>query len=303
MPRVYLSDTITSATGSTEPDTVVIMVQKLKRLSHTLTDFGIMPPAPARPTLESQPGKFLEMVRRRADSIVKLDSGSDPLPKPVVPPVVEQKDAAGDLLALFDDDDRNVEIQLVVPDGHNNTGFHCESRNTAERDGRLAHVIRFIQNALRSWARHRLTSQFAGEYKHPQEQAHVEPRQQMCGLSWPRDCNDIDPCFQTDPATIHFDLAKTPEGAAIMAFEDVLYSGCLRINTSLPTELSRALQVLYAQIEHLTQAHRSEQQWRCMSYGAQITAHQIRVEKWKEQQARAQQEMTRQQRLSVTEAM
>ena len=61
-----------SATGSTQPDTLANMIQKLRRLSHTLTHFGVMPPAPPGPTLESRPGKFSEIVGGGADRIAKL---------------------------------------------------------------------------------------------------------------------------------------------------------------------------------------------------------------------------------------
>ena len=164
-------------------------------------------------------------------------------------------------------------------------------------------MLCFIRNALRSGAYHRFTSRFTGQYRQPQEQAHVEPRQDMCGLSRSGDFgNDTDPCFTTGPPTVHFDLAKTPEGPAIMALEDVLHSGCLRINTSLPTELSRALQVLYVQIEHLTQPHRNEPRWQYISYRDQITAHGIRLEQCKEALAEAQKEMALQrQQFSTTE--
>ena len=193
-------------------------------------------------------------------------------------------------------------MQLRVPNGHNNSGFYCESRTIAERDRPLEHVVRFIQNALRSWACHRLTSRLSGEHHQPQEKPHVEPRQDMCGLSRSGDFgNDTDPCFRTGSPTGHFNLAKTPEGAAIMAFEDVLHSGCLRINTSLPTELSRALQILYVQIEHLTQPHRNEPRWQYISYRDQITAHGIRLEQCKEELAEAQKEMALQRQLSATE--
>ena len=93
-----------------------------------------------------------------------------------------------------------------------------------------------------------------GECQQPLPQVHVRPRQQMCGLSESNDFrNDTDRhCHPTDPRTIPFDLAKPPEGAAFTALEDVLHSGCLKINTLLPIDMSRALRDLYSQIEHLT---------------------------------------------------
>jgi hypothetical protein len=94
-------------------------------------------------------------------------------------------------------------------------------------------------------------------------------------------------------------LAQTPEGAAIAAFQEVLDSGCLQVNAVLPVELTRALRKLYMQIDHLiNQGSRNEPQWQCMSYGAQIAAHKSRVDEWKEAQAKHQEEMARQQHLA-----
>ncbi|KAI7265524.1 hypothetical protein KC332_g13107 [Hortaea werneckii] len=67
----------------------------------------------------------------------------------------------------------------------------------------------------------------------------------------------------------------------------------------LPIELTTALRHLYMQIDHLiNQGAKNEPEWQCMSYGAQIAANRIRVEKWKEAQVRAHEEMARQQQLS-----
>lgn len=92
-------------------------------------------------------------------------------------------------------------------------------------------------------------------------------------------------------------LSDTPEGKAIAAFRDVVESGCLRVNVVLPAELASAVRHLYVQIDQLINQGGKPQPepWQPMSYIAQIKAHQIRIDYWREQQARAQQTMGRHQ--------
>jgi hypothetical protein len=304
---VNLIDTIKPAKGPRQPDTVVNMIKKLEHLSRTLTDFGGVPPVPKSPTLESQPSKISNTNRQGVDRFADGFAEPDPPPKPVPKPVAEKKDAAVDnFLAMFDDDDSDEKDEPEVTNKKDDGNLNYKLPTTAEPDGPLKYGIQFIQNALRSWAYQRVTSQVAQQYQQMQLQARAESQPQKRGPGRPRkfDNGDEQSSFPQNPPMYQFDLATTPEGAAIMAFQDVLDSGCLQINTSLPVELSRALRHLYMQIDHLiNQGSRSEPQWRCMSYGAQITAHRIRVEKWKEQQARAQQEMARQQQLANIQVM
>lgn len=103
---------------------------------------------------------------------------------------------------------------------------------------------------------------------------------------------------------IHMDLAQTPEGVAIKDFQSILDSGCLQVNAILPAELSRALRHLYMQIDHLiNQGSKSNDHWTCMSYQAQINANKERVDRFKEQQKQAREEVTRQQQLSNQDMM
>lgn len=103
---------------------------------------------------------------------------------------------------------------------------------------------------------------------------------------------------------IHMDLAQTPEGVAIKDFQSILDSGCLQVNAILPAELSRALRHLYMQIDHLiNQGSKSNDHWTCMSYRAQINANKERVDRFKEQQKQAREEVTRQQQLSNQDMM
>lgn len=85
-------------------------------------------------------------------------------------------------------------------------------------------------------------------------------------------------------------LSDTPEGKAIAAFRDVVESGCLRVNVVLPAELANAVRHLYVQIDQLINqgGKPPPEPWHPMSYIAQIKAHQIRVDTWREQQARVQ---------------
>lgn len=93
---------------------------------------------------------------------------------------------------------------------------------------------------------------------------------------------------------ITFTLAGTPEGRAIAAFRAVVESGCLRVKTVIPVELSRALRRLYLQIDHLiNQGGKQDLPWRCLSYRAQIEANRLRVNHWRDEQAKVEQEMIR----------
>ena len=60
--HVYLTDNVALATGSTEPDTVADMIQKLTHLSRTLNECAGMPAVPRRSKVQNQTGEFLEMV-------------------------------------------------------------------------------------------------------------------------------------------------------------------------------------------------------------------------------------------------
>ena len=80
------------------------------------------------------------------------------------------------------------------------------------------------------------------------------------------------------PAEIRIKAETQPEGLAVKAFQEVLDSGCLRVNAMLPHELTRALMNLYMQIDHLiNQGAKDETTWQCMSYGAQIAANKLRL--------------------------
>ncbi|KAK1820584.1 hypothetical protein LTR12_005032 [Friedmanniomyces endolithicus] len=183
-------------------------------------------------------------------------------------------------------------------------------------DGPLSYGIQFIQNALKSWAYQRLQTQHSAhwqqqhgatwqQYLQSLDQQHQVPPQKKA-LGRPRkfaegkeDRPQTTPLHYPKQHLIRIKADHTPEGVAVQAFQRVLESGCLRVNAALPPELTRALRILYMQIDHLiNQNSKNEPQWHCMSYGAQIAANKSRVESWKEAQAMAQMEMERQQQLS-----
>ena len=305
VPQVNLIDTIKPTKGPREPDTVAVMIKKLEHLSRTLTDFGGVPPVPQSPGAKPKSSKYQIYARQLAENYSDHDKESKPLPKPQARPMTEKKGGAvDDFLAMFDDDESDEKDEVGADDSDIDSNLNYRLPTTSDQDGPLKYGIVFIQNALRSWAYQRVSSQVAQQYQQMQMQTRTDPPKRGPGRPRKFDNGDEQSSFPQHPPVYQFDLARTPEGAAIVAFQEVLDSGCLHLNCSLPMELSRALRHLYIQIDHLiNQGSRNEPQWRCMSYGSQITAHRIRVEKWKEQQARAQQEMARQQQLANIQVM
>ena len=207
---------------------------------------------------------------------------------------------------MFDDEDSDDKEDEESDDKESNA-LKYKLENPGTPDGPLSYGIQFIQNALRSWAQQRLTAQYTQAYLHQQQQARNEVKPQRRGPGRPRKFDSVDEeprPAPLPPSTIQMDLAKTSEGAAIAAFREVLDCGCLKVNAILPIELTRALRHLYMQIDHLiNQGARNEPQWQCMSYGAQIAAQKARVDKWKADQAKAQEEMARQHHLAQQQMM
>lgn len=211
---------------------------------------------------------------------------------------------------MFDDDDDEEDDSAdKQPQNDAQAKLDYRLQIPGELDGPLTYGIQFIQNALKSWAQQRLQHQFSHSL---QEQAHKWQQQQLAqqkrGPGRPRkfpDDGDPDRASQpSQPPPLQIRADSTPEGLAIKAFQQVLESGCLQVNAMLPEELTGALRHLYMQIDHLiNQGAKSEPHWQCMSYGAQIAANKVRVEKWKDAQARAQEEMARQQHLAQQQVM
>ena len=216
----------------------------------------------------------------------------------------DDEDDVDGFLAMFDDGDSDSKADQGDKGEAVGVDLDYKLQNSGQPDGPLTYGIQFIQNALKSWAQQRLTAQAAQQAQQEflrQARADSQPKR---GPGRPRKFDDEDHAVQQQPAIIQIDVMKTPEGAAIAAFQDVLDCGCLQVNAVLPAELTRALRHLYMQIDHLiNQGARVEPQWQCMSYGAQVSAHKIRVEHWKEAHAKAQAEMARQQQLAQQQVM
>ena len=307
--------------------TVGEMVTKLRNLSTALTNFGGVPPVPKSPGQQSRCHSAPPMERRKADKETDVatqpptqqQSQPEPESQKQKPKKSEKKEVVETFLGLFDegdesdssenatksDDDTQNKDQKPSTDAEDDMEkLDYQLPEPGEPDGPLTYGIQFIQNALKSWAQQRLQHQYHSELV---KQAH--DWQQQCIASqkrgpgrprkFPDDHDHERQLPPTQPPPFQIKMESTPEGVAIKAFQHVLDSGCLQVNSMLPTELTTALRHLYMQIDHLiNQGAKNEPQWQCMSYGAQIAANRTRVEKWRDAQARAQEEMARQQQLA-----
>lgn len=258
-----------------KPDTVAEMVRKLDDLSMALSNFGgitAMPPSPPPEKPEKRASKTPQPSNNPLDSFLSLFGAGDD----------------GD-----SDDEKDLDRPLPNP---------------GAPDGPLSFGVQFIQNALKSWAQQRLThsvtEQYQAQHRQQMHQHHMQQAQRR-GPGRPRRYDEPDHHPVGPPAVIHTDLAATPEGVAIKAFQTVLDSGCLQVNGIFPVELARSLRHLYMQIDHLINqgAKTENNNWQCMSYGAQISAHKARVDKWKEDQAKAQAEMAKHQQMMESQKM
>ena len=340
-PCVHLIDNMNIHNAPGPTLTVTAMVAKLAFLSNELARFGGGPPprssspGPQRsmpmpmptsanadqgPSTNSNPR--LDLAKTQAESTQQAS-----------------KSAADGLLAMFDDDDdeesdddANTEASASRPDqlaavpaaqapavttpvattpaateasiDESAHALDDQLKQSGDQDAALYYGIKFIQNALRSWARQRLNTEYSHFYwtEHQKYRDQLQPQRR--GPGRPRKFEDDEAYKKLPPADIRMDLAHTNEGRAIAAFQDVLDGGCLQVNTNLPIELSRALRILYAQIDQLiNQEPRYDMPWQCLSYDVQITANKIRVDEWKEARARAQAEMERQQMLAQQQVM
>lgn len=196
---------------------------------------------------------------------------------------------------MFDDDDSDSKDEADSDTSDEEVRY---LEHTGEPDGPLTYGIQFIMNALKSWAQQRLHQQQLATTHH----GHMPPPS-IPGNRESNHPNNGSPTNPTPP--IQVNLNDTPEGQAITAFRDVVESGCLQVNVVMPADLASAVRHLYVQIDHLiNQGSKSQpEQWQCMSYNAQIESHGYRVQRWKEQQSRAHEEMVRQQQLAQHQMM
>ncbi|KAH9843247.1 hypothetical protein Tdes44962_MAKER07567 [Teratosphaeria destructans] len=242
-----------------------------------------------------------------------------PKKKPTKPVKVVKENKKGDVVSSLLDmvdgddssDDTEGEVQEVQeeptkePEQPPQPSLDYVLEDPGQPDGPLTYGIKFIQNALRSWAQQRLTHSMGPELH---RQAHEWAQQQAAakkrGPGRPRkftggedEQQQPEPPNHPPPVLIKADT--TPEGQAVKSFQEVIDSGCLQVNAVLPVELTEALRHLYMQIDQLiNQGSKKEEKWACMSYGAQIAAHRTRVEKAKEAHAKAQEEIARQNQIS-----
>ncbi|RMY70023.1 hypothetical protein D0863_06072 [Hortaea werneckii] len=301
LPQVQLIDfdEVNRDNKPRPPSTVNKMVCMLQALSNALTNFGGVPPVPKSPAPDYQ-GQTSKENDNSKNARDKDDSRS--------------KDNIDALLGLLGDEDDSDKGE----EGTKSDAISKRSNNLPNKpnqdyllprpgdpDGPLTYGIQFIQNALKSWAQQRLQHQYHGDLmKQAQNWQQQQLTSQKRGPGRPRKfpTEEVEADKQSlpsQPPPFQIRMESTPEGVAIKAFQHVLDSGCLQVNAMLPIELTTALRHLYMQIDHLiNQGAKNEPEWQCMSYGAQIAANRVRVEKWKEAQARAHEEMARQQQLS-----
>jgi hypothetical protein len=161
-------------------------------------------------------------------------------------------------------------------------------KHTGVPDGPLTYGIQFIMDALHSWADQRIRQQ---------RQQHITMLQARMLPPAVHSGNNAAPqslasTLNGQPPPKMPDLNDTPEGKAIAAFRDVVESGCLQVNLILPADLADAVSRLYLQIDHLiNQGNRvqPEPPYKPVAYSAQIIAHQKRLDRFKDDQARRQQ--------------
>lgn len=303
---VLIDDTPKSSVARPVPH-IRDMIRKLEMLSHALAGFGAVPipdrPMGQAPSQQAQTQPFPPpaqgiIAQPPPEKAVSSGRGTDE----------NGQSAADDLLAMFDDDendssDGNAQASHPQPPVEQAKETNAALDHILESPGRndhaLSYGIKFIQNALKSWAHQRLSAQHSQYYWQAHNTARQQLQPQKRGPGRPRKFDDDELVFDPPPARYEVPLSKTVEGSAIAAFQDVLDSNCLQVNAILPTELGRALRILYRQIDQLiNQGSRSDPHWHCMSYDAQIIAHRLRVEEWSAARSRAAVEAQRQQSLA-----
>ncbi|KXT16311.1 hypothetical protein AC579_3760 [Pseudocercospora musae] len=285
-PVIHFID-ITHDPKPTKPDTIAEMIHKLETLSSALTNFGGVPAVPATPPPEGKPAQTNKAQAK----------------KPVAPQANDQIDGFLSLFGADDDEDDSQSSVAADVEEQQEENVNYQQKNPGDPDGPLTYGIQFIQNALKSWAQQRTTHQITHQLhmQHNLALSDYYNSQQNRGPGRPRKFVEPLPGQPGGPRPIlQMDLADTPEGVAIKAFQRVLDSGCLQVNARLHAGLSRALRHLYMQIDHLiNQGSKENTNWQCMSYSAQISAHRFRVEQFKEANAKAQEQQQQQQQLAA----
>ena len=339
-PTVHIIENIKHNFDSTKLPTAGEMVAKLKVLSDALIKFGGAPPGKSSDPGPSAPPPA--EAKGEAKGILPpsylLVSSTDPSPDPKQSASVastkdeakqqqqdSENESVDDFLANFDGDDDDSDEADGGSEGHKDdedgnsepkatpsmSSLDQTLSPTGAPDEMLIYGIRFIMNALSTWAKQRINNTYMQQwhdYRNFVRQQHQQQNlNQKKSRGRPRKDEEQRPPIAyppPPPSIINAELTHTPEGEAVQAFQDVLDCGILRVNSMLPTELTRALGTLYVQIDHLiNNSTREELHWECLSYQAQINTQKIKVERWKEQLARMQAELSRQQELSHQQMM
>lgn len=266
-------------------------VKKLQALSAALTNFGGVPSAGAKPpaSAKEQPAKGGQISKKKNGKHTSNFSCISILTDIAIAEV-----PVDNFLAMFDDDSDSREDQDSEPEPEPEPETTQFLERTGEPDGPLIYGIQFIMNALKSWAQQRLH----------QEQVLALQKSRMPPPSNARDqraaggpSNERQTSSNQPSPPKQLSLSDTPEGKAIQAFREVVESGCLQVNVRMPEDLASAVRHLYMQIDHLINqgSKAPPEPWQCMPYIVQIEAHRSRVEKWRDQQQRAHEEIARQQ--------
>ncbi|KAK5110281.1 hypothetical protein LTR62_006134 [Meristemomyces frigidus] len=312
VPTIHLLgfDIVNKPYDENDPKTVAKMIEGLQALSASLEKFAGVPPPQSPPHNQ----KTMSMpVRVSEKQEAKKQEAKKQQPK-------KQDAAIEDFLGMFEDEDEDSsDVEAASTTNNSNLRKRDDEdervpnlnyllERPGASDGPLTYGIQFIQNALRSWAQQRLTREY-----HDQRQYNYQTRMQQYyqpqkrGPGRPRkfiDENEERMLHQLALQPVVVEAPSTDEGKAVQCFREVISSGCLQVNAVLPHELTRALRNLYMQIDRLiNQGTKNDPEWHCMSYGAQIAGHKLRVEKWKEAQTNARAEMARQQQFSQQQGL
>ncbi|KAK4574338.1 hypothetical protein LTR86_002100 [Recurvomyces mirabilis] len=289
VPTVLLVgfDIVNTPCDPNNPKTVAEMITKLEALSASLAAFAGIPP-PQSPLQSQNHTVAVEEVPKKDDAAIESFLG-----------MFEDGDESSsddDAAAKEVTKKKQVEAKQQLPN------LDYTLKDPGLSDGPLTYGIQFIQNALKSWAQARLNQYYVAKRDHEHNvmlQQFFHPNKR--GPGRPKRLTEEEERMQQQvaqqPVVVHAE--NTPEGKAVECFREVISSGCLQVNAVLPQELTRALRNLYMQIDRLiNQGSKNEPVWQCVSYGVQIAANKMRVDKWKESQAKAQDEMARQQHLA-----
>lgn len=319
-PRVTIVDNIKRDANPDKRYAVDEMIAKLDVLSLALIKFGAVPPAkesvapakPPPPNSTCQPDRVVNRTNYLAYSVANSINGG-----PARSAATAQADeSVNGLLAMFDDDgdsdalDEDEDVEAGSAQSSKDADTDLSVTGTADAD--LHYGIQFIMNALMTWAKQRIDAMYTQQWQQYNEVTRLQQQQQHVqtkkGRGRPK-TNEVNHGSSISqppapPAVVNAELTNTPEGEAVQAFQDVVDCGVLKVNGLMPKELTRALGVLYVQIDHLINNSTSEKpRWQCMSYHAQIKAHNMKVQRWKEQAVRMQEEMSRQQELAHQQMM